>query len=237
MNISTRLLIALATTGWVQPALAQPNPYAMANTAVQISQVRQANAALMHQYTWNSRMEIIVQGQVKDVRIDQVSFGPYGQLQRTVLNDQPASSGIMLPTPIGFLRRAVASNEKQELQQFLTGLQGLLELYTLPTTGKIFDFMASAVPSAPDNNGMVQLTGNNVVQPGDSLTLMVNAWTKHVRQIQVSTTFQGQAVQLSATFATIPVSGLNYAAFAEAIVPSKQMSVQVQNYNFARLGY
>ena len=236
MNISTRLLIALATTGWVQPALAQQNPYAMANTAVQISQARQANAALMHQYTWNSRMEIIVQGQVKDVRINQVSFGPYGQLQRTVLNDQPASSGIMLPTPIGFLRRAVASDEKQELQQFLTGLQGLVELYTLPTTGKIFDFMASAVPSAPDNNGMVQLTGNNVVQPGDSLTLMGNAWTKHVRQIQVSTTFQGQAVQLSATFATIPVSGLNYAAFVEAIVPSKQMSVQVQNYNFARFG-
>jgi hypothetical protein len=41
---------------------------------VQISQARQANAALMHQYTWNSRTEIIVQGQVKDVRIDQVSF-------------------------------------------------------------------------------------------------------------------------------------------------------------------
>lgn len=236
MNVSTRYLIALAAIGWVQPALAQPNPYAIANSAVQISQARQANAALMHQYTWNSRTEIIVQGQVKDVRIDQVSYGPYGQLQRTLLNDQPASSGIMLPTPIGFLRRAVANNEKQDLQQFLTGLQGLLELYTLPTTGRIYDFMSSAVPTGPDNNGMLQLTGYNVVEPGDSLTLMVNAWTKHVRQIQVGTTFQGQAVQLSATFATIPVSGLNYAAFAEAIVPSKQLSVQVQNYNFARLG-
>lgn len=236
MNISMRLLIGLAAIGGVQPALAQPNPYAVANSAVQISQARQANAALMHQYTWNSRTEIIVQGQVKDVRIDQVSYGPYGQLQHALLNDQPASSGPMLPTPIGFLRRAVANNEKQELQQFLTGLQGLLEQYTLPTTGKIFDFMSSAVPSGPDSNGMLQLTGYNVVQQGDSLTLWVNAWTKHARQIQVNTTFQGQAVQLSATFATIPVSGLNYANFAEAIVPAKQMSVQVQNYNFARLG-
>ena len=117
MNISTRFLIALATISCVLPALAQPNPYAIANSAVQISQARQANAALMHQYTWNSRTEIIVQGQVQDVRIDQVSFGPFGQLQRTLLNDQPDASGPMLPTPIGFLRSAIASNEKQGLRQ------------------------------------------------------------------------------------------------------------------------
>jgi len=35
----------------------------------------------------------------------------------------------------------------------------------------------------------------------------------------------------------MPVSGLNYAAFAEADVPAKNLTVQVQNYDFARLGY
>jgi hypothetical protein len=42
---------------------------------------------------------------------------------------------------------------------------------------------------------------------------------------------------MTATFQTLAGSGLNYAAFAEATVPAKQLSVQVQNYNFARLGY
>jgi len=77
------------------------------------------------------------------------------------------------------------------------------------------------------------MTGTNVVQPGDSLTIWVNAMTKHVARIQVNTTFQGNAVQLNATFATIP-SGLNYVAFAEATVPSKQLSVQVQNFDYTR---
>ena len=81
------------------------------------------------------------------------------------------------------------------------------------------------------------MTGYNVVQPGDNLTLWVNPWTKHLRQMQVNTTFQGNAVQMTATFQTLPGSGLNYAAFAEATVPAKQLSVQIQNYNFARLNY
>jgi len=231
MNISWRPLIGVVLVSWTPIALGQAGSYATANRAVQIYQAREANAALMHQYTWNSRTEIISRGQIKDTRIDQVSYGPYGQLQRNVLNDQSA------PMPLGFLRHAIAEGEKQQIEQYLTGLQAILEQYTLPTTGKILDFISTAVPSGPDANGMFQLTGHGIVQLGDTLTLWVNPWTKHPSRIQVGTVFQNDTVQLSATFATLPVSGLNYAAFAEATVPAKQLSVQIQNYNFARLGY
>jgi hypothetical protein len=229
-------MFGLLLAAWAQTGLTQGAPFATANRAVQIYQAREANAALMHQYEWNSRTEIISQGQVKDIRIDLVSYGPFGQLQRTVINDQPASGG-MMPMPFGFLRRAIAEDKKKEMQEYLMGLQGLLEQYTLPTTQKILDFISTATPSGPDANGLFQLTGYSVVQPGDNLTLWVNPWTKHLRQMQVNTTFQGNVVQMTATFQTVPGSGLNYAAFAEATVPAKQLSVQVQNYNFARLGY
>jgi hypothetical protein len=229
-------MFGLLLAAWAQTGLTQGAPFATANRAVQIYQAREANAALMHQYEWNSRTEIISQGQVKDIRIDLVSYGPFGQLQRTVINDQPASGG-MMPMPFGFLRRAIAEDKKKEMQEYLMGLQGLLEQYTLPTTQKILDFISTATPSGPDANGLFQLTGYSVVQPGDNLTLWVNPWTKHLRQMQVNTTFQGNVVQMTATFQTLAGSGLNYAAFAEATVPAKQLSVQVQNYNFARLGY
>jgi hypothetical protein len=229
-------MFGLLLAAWAQTGLTQGVPFATANRAVQIYQAREANAALMHQYEWNSRTEIISQGQVKDIRIDLVSYGPFGQLQRTVINDQPASGG-MMPMPFGFLRRAIAEDKKKEMQEYLMGLQGLLEQYTLPTTQKILDFISTATPSGPDANGLFQLTGYSVVQPGDNLTLWVNPWTKHLRQMQVNTTFQGNVVQMTATFQTVPGSGLNYAAFAEATVPAKQLSVQVQNYNFARLSY
>ena len=235
MNSLIKILLTLLVAAWIPAGLAQTS-FATANRAVQIYQAREANAALMHQYEWNSRTEIISQGQVKDIRIDLVSYGPFGQLQRTVINDQPASGG-MMPMPFGFLRRAIAEDKKKEMQEYLMGLQGLLEQYTLPTTQKILDFISTATPSGPDANGLFQLTGYSVVQPGDNLTLWVNPWTKHLRQMQVNTTFQGNAVQMTATFQTLPGSGLNYAAFAEATVPAKQLSVQIQNYNFARLNY
>jgi hypothetical protein len=231
MNTPWQSLLCVVLAGWAPIALGQAASYATANRAVQIYQAREANAALMQQYTWNSRTEIISKGQVKDTRIDQVSYGHYGQLQRSVLNDQSA------PLPLGFLRRAIAEGEKQQMEQYLAGLQAIVEQYTLSTTGNILDFISTAVVSGPDANGLFQLTGHGIVRVGDTLMMWVDPWTKHLRRIQVNTSFQNDAVQLSATFATLPVSGLNYAAYAEATVPDKQLSVQIQNYNFARFAY
>lgn len=217
----------------MQPPVTQRPPQSTADRAVQIAQVRHANAALMHQYSWNSRVEIVVDGTVKDTRLELVNYNQNGQIQHTVLNDQKAG-GFYLPTPIGFLRRAVAKNEAEELQKFLVGLKGLLDQYTLPTAGKILDFMISAKPTGPDANGLFSMSGGNVVMPGDTLTVTVNPWTQQVRGMSVTTTFQGDAVQLNANFETVPNGGPNYAAFAEVSVPAKKLAVQIQNYNFTR---
>jgi len=218
------ILISLVCSPVVLAQTAQPTE---ANRAVQITEARQANAALMHHYTWTSRTEIIDQGQVKDTRLELVNYNPFGQLQRSLLNDQSA------PLPRGFLRRAIAESERQKMEQYLTGLRGLLDQYTLPTAGKVLDFMMSAKPMGPDASGLFSMAGSNVVLPGDNLTIWVNAVTRHVARIQVNTTFQGDPVQLNATFSTLP-SGLNYVAYAEATVPNKQLSVQVQNFNYTR---
>jgi hypothetical protein len=209
---------------------AEVQAQAPAAHAAQIAQARQANAALMHHYQWNTRVQILEQGQVKDTRIELVSYGWGGQLQRTTLNDQSAR------LPFGFLRRAIAENERQKLEQYLVGLRGLIDQYTLPNTGKIYDFMLSAVPAGPDANGQFTLTGQNIIQPGDSLTMWVNPWTRHPTHAQVTTNFQGDAVTVTATFATVYGSGLNYVSYAEAVVPNRQLSVQVQNYDYVRLG-
>jgi len=198
--------------------------------AAQIAAARQANAALMHHYQWNSRIEIVENGTVKDTRIELLSYAWNGQLQRATINDQSAR------LPIGFLRRAVQENERQRLEQYLVGLRGLIDLYTLPNTGKIYDFMMTAVPAGPDANGQFSLAGQSIIQPGDGLTLWVNPWTRHPTHAQVSTNFQGDTVNVTATFVTLAAGGLNYVSFAEATVPAKGLSVQVQNYNYVRLG-
>ena len=223
------LAIVLAALGAPQAVLAQSKAEAAAVKAVQITQARKANAALMRQYSWSSRTELIEQGAVKDTRIELVNYGPTGQLQRTLVNDQSA------PLPFGFLRRAVAENERQKMETYLHGLRSLLEQYTLPTAGKVLDFMSAAQVTAPDASGAVEMTGRGVVIPGDTFSVWSDARTRQTRKIQVATVYQGDAANLTATFATLP-SKLTYVAYAEVTVPAKQLSVQVQNFNFNRGG-
>jgi hypothetical protein len=223
------LAAALVALGAPQAPFAQSKAEATAVKAVQITQARKANAALMRQYSWSSRTELIEQGAVKDTRIELVNYGPGGQLQRTLVNDQGAR------LPIGFLRRAIAENERKKMEEYLHGLRSLLEEYTLPTAGKVLDFMSAAQITGPDASGEVEMTGRGVVMPGDTFSVWSDARTRQTRKIQVATVYQGDVANLTATFATLP-SKLTYVAYAEVTVPAKQLSVQVQNFNFNRGG-
>jgi hypothetical protein len=209
------------------PATPEAAMKAKANMAVQIVEARKANATLMHQYSWESRTELIDKGEIRDVRLEQVMYGPDGSLQRVLLNNQGAS------LPRGFLRRSIAEDKKKQMEEYLTGLRGLLDQYTLPTTGKVLDFMNQATTVGPDASGLIMMTGSSVVMPGDSLTIWTDAATRQTRKVQVTSLFQGDPVELTATFRTIP-GGPTYMAFAEVTVPAKQLTVQVQNFNYVR---
>lgn len=82
-------MIGLAL-GWPHASSAQTGQPAPTNMAVRVTEARKANAALMRQYSWTSRPEVIDQGQVKDLRLDTVTYGLGGELQRSVMNDQGA---------------------------------------------------------------------------------------------------------------------------------------------------
>ncbi len=198
-----------------------------ANLAVQITEARKANAALMRQYSWECRTELIDKGEVKDVRLERVTYGPDGTLQRIPLNNQGAS------LPRGFLRRSIAEDKKKQMEEYLTGLRSLLDQYTLPTAGKVLDFMNRAMVVGPDANGLIMMTGSGVVLPGDRLTIWTDVATRQTRTIQVNTFFQGDAVELTATFKTL-AGGPTYTALADVTVPAKQLSVQVQNFDYVR---
>ena len=193
--------------------------------AMKIGEARKANAALMKQYSWESRTELIDKGKVADTRIQTVSYGPDGQLQRTLLNDESS------PLPRGFLRRRIAEKEKEKVEKYLKGLSALLDQYTLPTQGKVIEFVFDAKIQAPDGNGLLQLTGSSVVVPGDTFSLWVQATTRQTRKVAITTTFEGDPVTATGSFKTLP-SGLTHLEFAEVDVPAKEIKLQLHNFNF-----
>jgi len=223
----TLLLAGLLALGLPQAAQAQAALSSNANAAVQITEARKANDTLMRQYTWNSRTELLENNEVKDIRLELNNYAPDGTLQRSLLNDTGAS------LPRGFLRRAIAEDKRKKMEEYLTGLRGLVDQYTLSSTGKILDFMTSATTIGPDANGLVEMTGHNVVSPGDTLSVWTDARTRKTRRLLVNGFYQGDIVTVTATFNTLP-SGLTYMAYADVSIPAKQMTVQVQNFDYSR---
>jgi hypothetical protein len=205
-----------------QPSSAQiPNE----GLSMKIIAARQANQTLLQQYSWSSRTELIDNGTVKDTRIDLVSYGPNGQLQRTVMNDQASS------LPDGFLRKRIADKERERVEKYIKGLGGVLDQYTQPTAGKIIDFISGAQISAPDSNGLLKLSGTGVVMPGDAFTMWIKAGTWQVTKVEIATTYEQDMVQLTATYRTLP-SGLTHMQYAEVTVAAKAMTLQVHNFDY-----
>jgi hypothetical protein len=186
---------------------------------------RQKNEALMKQYSWNCRTEILENGEAKDTRIDTVTFGPDGQPQHTQLSDQSN------PLPGGFFRKKIAENKRKEMETYLKGLRAFLHQYTLPTAGKVIDFISKTHIPAPGPGGILQLSGSGVVVPADTVSISVYAPKRETRRMTIMTFFQGDEVTVTATFKTLN-SGLNYAAYIQMNIPDKNLSVLIQNYDY-----
>ena len=190
-----------------------------------IADARQKNANLMKQYTWESRTELTENGAVKDIRLEQVTYGPGGQLQRTLINDQPAS------LPSGFIREMMAENDQKKTAAYIKGLGSLLDQYTLSTAGKIIDFISQASIQLPDSSGLLQITGGSVVLPGDTVSLWVSVDTRKAQRMKIMTFYEGNEVNVSITFKSIS-NGLTYPAFSQVDVFGMGLGLQVQNFNY-----
>jgi hypothetical protein len=224
MRVETRIATSLVALVLPMLVFAQANEAVKTDIAVQITNARKANATLMQTYAWDSRTELLEDGTVKDTRVELVNY-VNGQIQRSLVSDQGPS------LPRFGLRKQIAEKKEAEMKEYLGGLKKLLDQYTLPTSGKVLDFINQARPTGPDANNLIVITGSNVVMAGDNLTIWTNLATRKTSRVQVSTTYQGDAVTLSASFQTL-ASGLNFVSFAEIDVPAKQMTVQVSNFNF-----
>lgn len=222
MKIVTIVMASLLALLSFQPGFAQVPREGM---ATKIAQVRKENAALMRHYTWNSRTELTKEAEVKDILIEFISYGPDGQVRRSLLNDMKA------PLPRGFLRRAIAEKERKKMEDYLTGLRSLLDQYTLPTAGKILDFVSQANIPPLDASGLMHLNGSSVVLPGDSLSVSLVAATLQTSRMAATTFYKGDMVQVTATFKTLQ-GGPTYMDYGEVNVSAQELSLKVQNYDF-----
>jgi hypothetical protein len=220
------ILFFMLVPGFLSNDLTAQNREAEVSDLVnQIILARTASNNLLPKYSWTSRTEILKSKEILNIMIEKNQYDKQGQFVQKVLNEQ----GAKMPT--AFLIKEIAETEKENMQKFLYGLRDFLKKYSLQEPDQVKRFISSATWQVVDSTHEFVFTGRNVEEEGDQMTWRVEDILYNTSRIDVLTTFEGDAIRFTATFERLR-DGLNYMAYAEAHIPSKNITLQIQNYDY-----
>jgi hypothetical protein len=204
-------------------AMAQvpPDPAAL---AVKISEKRAENSKHLREYSWKTRTEIAIKGETKMLKVELVRFDIDGQMQKTTLSEET-------PKQKRGVRGRIQKKKGKEKQEWFAELHGLLAQYSLPTTGKVLDFLDKATFGPGDRPGTIRIHGTSVVQPGDELTIWIDSETKETRLTKVRTRLDGDTVLLETNHDRLD-SGLSYSARSVITVPAEEVRMTVETFDY-----
>jgi hypothetical protein len=192
-----------------------------AEIAEKISQTRQENAQRTRNYSWTKRTEVKVKGEVKSTTTELVRYTVDGELQTTPISEDKAKA----PKRI---KGKIAKKKGGEMKDWMAELGGVLQAYSLPTTGNLVDFLDKAVV-VPDGAGK-KLVADDVVKPGDNMMMWIDE-TSSLTRTEVLTEYDDAGVQLTTDHATTS-DGLDFVARTVIIVPEKNVEMTVENFSY-----
>jgi hypothetical protein len=211
---------------------------AFAQQQQQFAAALQANQSALRQYTWQSRTELRVEGEVKQVRLEQVRFDLDGRLQKTTIGGGTASADAARPGPpgpAGAVRKRVVAQKKEEFQQMLAELGALAESYAHMTPARMSAFATRAVitPGQGIETGSARIQGRDVVIPGDRMTIWIDPIGSAMRRIEIATFYEGRPVSIAADYRRLE-NGLTYQARSTLRYAEKGVEVAVETFDYAR---
>jgi hypothetical protein len=215
----------------------QPDPAQMAQ---QYSEAAQKNAAMLARYSWKMRTELNLEvaGEARQVvKLYEVRVDLDGKPQKTELTAPLAPPQ---PEPKGRKRGLRARAEKMkadkkqekvaEFREWAAALSELAKNYTAPSAGTMLDFYSQASYN-PLPNGLVEVKGRDFLQPGDSVTFVIDVATKAPRSFAFKTRLDQDAVQGSVEYGQVP-EGPRYAARTTVNVPARTVTAKIETYEY-----
>jgi len=235
--MTTRTNTALTTIASTMLAIACLGTLAAAQSPqleeklMAIKQNMAANKQKLAQYTWTETETISIKGSVKDTKTYQVQM-VNGQPQKTLVNNQKASSG---GGREGRLKQHVVEKKTEEFQQYGQQIGALAKQYTTPDPDRLMQAKQQGNLSIQPGQGTVSLVIKNYVKPNDQVTMTISEQTKAPASVQVNSYLNdpSDAVKINAQFAQLP-DGTNHVETTTINGVSKQLTVQDQNSNYQK---
>ena len=181
----------------ITPSFAQ-NPQ-MEQKLMAIKEAQAANKQKLAQYTWTETESIAIKGDVKDTKTYQVQM-VNGQQQKTLVNDQKASSG---GGREGRIKERIIEKKTEEYQEYGQSIGALAKQYTTPNPEALMQAKQAGNISLEPGAGTVSLVIKNYVKQGDSMTMTISEQTLSPVGVQVNSYLNDpkDAVTISAQFA------------------------------------
>jgi hypothetical protein len=197
----------------------------------EFAQAQQANARALRKYTWKSRTEIQKSGDTRSVQLNLMRYDISGALQKTLMSTTPQQQ---LPTR--GVRGRIAQKKKEDFLDTLSGLEKLGRSYSELSPDKMQRFMTTATrtPEEGPQQKLVRIKGNDVVQPGDSLTWWMDAATRKLRKIEIQTALDRKLVRVASDFRDLP-NGPTYMARSVTHYASEELTVITENFDYEQV--
>ncbi len=210
------------------PAIAQNQQ--MEQKLMAIKQAQDANKQKLAQYTWQETETISIKGNVKDTKVYQIRM-MNGQQQKTLLNDQKASSG----GREGRAKERIVQKETGEYEEYGQSIGALAKQYTTPNPEALMQAKQTGNISIQPGGGALSLVIKNYIKQGDSMTMTINEQTHSPASVQVNSYLSDpkDAVTISAQFAQLP-GGTNHVATTTIDGVSKHLGINEQNSNYQK---
>src|SRR5580692_1699161 len=199
-HLTTILAVVLAVA---LPSMAQNGELQQKLAAVK--QATAENKQRLHQYQWTETTQLTLKGDQKPSSQKLCQYGPDGQVQKTPIGPPPEQpSG-------GRMKQRVIAKKKEEMQDYMGDVKGLLSMYVPPDPQKMEQAFQAGKVSLNPAGGAVNL---------------------------IFTTYMGEAkdaVTLQVQMATLP-GGPNYAQQTVLNASAKQLVVTTTNSNYQKVG-
>jgi hypothetical protein len=223
-------LVAMAALALIASYAFSQNPALQQKLAVLKQAAAQNKQRLMH-YQWNETQQVALKGETKSTKVFLCQYGPNGQVNKTEVGDQQAAA----PSG-GRLKQRIIEKKKEEMQDYMGDVKGVLALYVPPDPHKMQQAFQAGNVSFTPVNGAVNIIFKNYAQPNDMMTVTFNEATKSISHVDVNTYTQSpdQVVTLNVQFATLP-DGTNYQQQSVLDAKAKNLVVTTTNSNYTKL--
>ena len=196
--------------------------------ALQYSKATKANAGSMAEYTWKRTTKVMKKGETKLTLVDNCKFKD-GKLERTSVSVELAAKDK------GGLRGKKQDKEKKKMTEAAQQVGTLVQSYVAMTPGEILDFFDKAQmwEGAGNQAGTIQIKGSDVLNKGDTVTLVLDSSTSQPKTLTFTAPFGEESVECEVSYEAIE-GGPLHPAKTKVVMPSEELEFAIEDSEFTK---